>query len=208
MKYFISIILGACISFLLFAIMATLIATDEVYIEPPPDYPIIDIVKIKKNEKMREKQRILNPPPPPPPKRPDASANIRFVNKPAKKVKAHIAVPEIKFSKSLEAQSFAINIIPNSDATPIYRALPKFPPNAAENNITGWVKLKFSISRLGTVEDVEVLESSPELIFDQAAIDALNRWKYKAKIVDGKTVKQESLVVRIDFNKKSHRTLY
>ncbi len=61
---------------------------------------------------------------------------------------------------------------------------------------------RISINTEGFPEDIEVIESQPEEIFDQAAVDALARWKYRPKMESGQPVRQENLSVRIDFGKK------
>nr|WP_248289582.1 energy transducer TonB [Thalassotalea sp. Y01] len=111
-------------------------------------------------------------------------------------------MPQIDVDGSLESQEFAVGAIKDNDARPIYRALPRYPIEAAREQIRGWVKLKFAVNRYGKIENIEVLDASPPEIFDQAAIDALQRWKYQAKVIDGKTVRQEGMSVRIDFGKK------
>jgi protein TonB len=48
----------------------------------------------------------------------------------------------------------------------------------------------FSIDEQGQPTDIKVVESSEPNAFDKAAIRALTRWKYKAKIVNGKPRKK------------------
>ena len=44
----------------------------------------------------------------------------------------------------------------------------------------------------GTVSNVKVMESNPPRIFDQAAVMAMQRWKFRPKIVDGNAVSQRA----------------
>lgn len=89
---------------------------------------------------------------------------------------------------------------PEQDATPVVRMEPKYPMEAARNGVEGWVELSFSIDAAGQVTDVHVLQAEPRRVFDQAAIQALKRWKYRPKVVDGKAIAQSGLAVRLDFN--------
>jgi protein TonB len=41
---------------------------------------------------------------------------------------------------------------------------------------------------MGTVEDVQVLESDPAGVFEQAAIKAVYRWRFKPRIVNGQAM--------------------
>ena len=53
--------------------------------------------------------------------------------------------------------------------------------------IEGWVIVSFTITASGTVEDVRVLESSNS-IFEASAIRAVQKFKYKPRIVNGEPV--------------------
>lgn len=61
---------------------------------------------------------------------------------------------------------------------PIMRIEPKYPTEAYKNKLEGYVKLSFTIVN-GNVKNIKVIESSPTGVFDQSAISALSRWKYK-----------------------------
>lgn len=63
---------------------------------------------------------------------------------------------------------------------------PDYPPIAAIARIQGTVVLEATIDELGNVIDVRVLRSVP--LLDQAAIDAVRRWKYEPTRLNGKPV--------------------
>ncbi|QEF99168.1 transport protein TonB [Stieleria maiorica] len=54
---------------------------------------------------------------------------------------------------------------------------PQYPAGAAQNGLEGTVLLRLRVDRNGTVTDVEVIESSGHRSLDQAAVDAVSRWK-------------------------------
>ncbi|MFQ3221198.1 MAG: TonB family protein, partial [Paraglaciecola sp.] len=70
---------------------------------------------------------------------------------------------------------------------------------AAQNGISGSVVLQFDITADGSTENVKVITAQPNLTFDQVSVAALEQWKYKPKIMDGKALKQENLLVQLDF---------
>ncbi|MEW6996574.1 energy transducer TonB [Colwelliaceae bacterium BS250] len=201
MKFIIPIFLGALISFALFAIMASLVAKEEVYIEEIDDWAVITIINQPEDSEVHRKNRTLAPPPKPI-TQPKGDIKVDAQQLQTKSLPVHVSMTEVNVDLGLSDQEFAIGIIKDNQAMPIYRALPRYPIAAARNKIKGWVKLSFSINREGEVEDVMVIESEPEKIFDQAAIDALKHWRYKPQLNKGKTVKQQNLSVRIDFGKK------
>ncbi len=63
---------------------------------------------------------------------------------------------------------------------------PTYPPAARAAGIEGVVILDATIDPTGAVDDIEVLQSVPEL--DQAAIDAVEQWRWEPTLVDGEPV--------------------
>ncbi len=198
-RMLLSIPIGIAITFGLFVIMAELIANNQKAPKEAEKSPRIDIVMVKPNDSVQERQR--TPPPPPPP--------------PAEPPKAPQAQPEVADTSmdgmSMEAPSIDASIgdtgiggiggslMSDGEATPIVRMEPRYPPKAAREGIEGWVKLGFSIDTLGGVADVVVLDAEPKRIFNREARKALKKWKYKPKIVDGKPILQTGLEVTLDF---------
>lgn len=63
----------------------------------------------------------------------------------------------------------------------------------------GWVRMSFDITESGATDNIKILDSSPLGKFDNEAIKALSKWKYKPKVVDGVAVRQTDLKVQLDF---------
>jgi periplasmic protein TonB len=85
-----------------------------------------------------------------------------------------------------------------SGVVPLVRVPPKYPARAASRHIEGWVKVEFTIQTDGSVDDAVVVGSEPENIFDDAALTAISKWKFKEKIVNGVAVSQRA-VQRLQF---------
>ncbi|MBS3954561.1 MAG: TonB family protein [Methylomicrobium sp.] len=83
----------------------------------------------------------------------------------------------------------------STDVIPLVRIPPTYPQRAASRRVEGWVKIEFTITTTGTVTDAVVVESKPAAMFDRAALDAIKKWKFKAKIVEGKAVEQRALQI-------------
>ena len=60
---------------------------------------------------------------------------------------------------------------------------PKYPVNAKELGIEGYVKLEFDLSTEGKPIIIHVLESAPAGVFDQAGIEALSTWLYQGEML-------------------------
>ncbi|MCL7421444.1 MAG: energy transducer TonB, partial [Methylobacter sp.] len=83
----------------------------------------------------------------------------------------------------------------SSNVVALVRVPPKYPRRAANRRIQGWVKIEFTITRTGTVKDAVVVEAKPNGIFDRVALEAINKWKFKEKRVNGAPVEQRAVQV-------------
>ncbi len=81
----------------------------------------------------------------------------------------------------------------STGVVPLERVPPKYPARAASRRIEGWVKIEFTITTDGDVENAVVVEAEPAEVFDEAALKAINQWKFKEKIVNGVAVEQRAV---------------
>ena len=81
----------------------------------------------------------------------------------------------------------------STGVVPLQRIPPKYPSRAADRHIEGWVKIEFTITTNGSVENAVVVEAEPAEIFDAAALKAINQWTFKEKIVNGVAVEQRAV---------------
>ena len=81
---------------------------------------------------------------------------------------------------------------------PIVRITPQYPREALLHGIEGWVRVEFTINPDGSVRDPIVVNSQPARIFDRPAIQAVLRWKFKPRFVDGEAIARRAVQV-IDF---------
>lgn len=82
----------------------------------------------------------------------------------------------------------------NDNAAPVSRVEPRYPLEAAQNKIEGYVVAQFDISAEGKVQNVKILKSVPEQVFDKESVRALEQWTY-AKTMAG----QQGVKVQLDF---------
>lgn len=86
-----------------------------------------------------------------------------------------------------------------SMASPVIRIEPKYPIQAAQNNQEGSVILQFDITTDGSTDNIQVLESFPQKVFDKVSVTALKQWKYKPRIQGGLAQRQTGLTVQLDY---------
>lgn len=71
------------------------------------------------------------------------------------------------------------------EAAPLVRIEPKYPQDALKNGVKGEVTLSFKVTSGGNTKDIKVISSTPEGVFDQVSVNALKKWKYMPKCING-----------------------
>lgn len=87
---------------------------------------------------------------------------------------------------------------PDGEFLPLVRVAPIYPHRARASGIEGWVDLQFTITAMGTVTDVKVIASSHQ-IFETTAVRAIQKFKYRPRIVNGQPVAVTGIEYRITF---------
>jgi len=187
------IIVGAIVTFVLFVIMHALIAQKDTAV--PIDEPLVFVSSILD---LQEEKTIIRPKPKPLPKveiKPITPLEMPLEPSGAESFANAITLPPI----ATEKQVFAVGPV-DQQPRPIIRFTPKYPVPAAAKGIEGFVSLSFAVSASGEVVDIRVIESEPRNTFDRAATQALRKWRYQPKIVNGTPVRMLGLSVRLDFS--------
>jgi protein TonB len=149
--------------------------------------------------KSRRKPSKPPPPkdPPPPPKMQVSRVDQQVRNMPV------INMPDIDLplvgGEGIFLGNFQqVDQTAEGDIIPIVVIRPIYPRDAAISGIEGWVKIEFTITETGTVEDPKVVDAKPARVFNRAAIRALLKWKFKPRVVEGVAVERQASQV-IDF---------
>ncbi|MEE3059637.1 MAG: energy transducer TonB [Pseudomonadota bacterium] len=175
------VLLAAGVTIALFLVMKVLVTGQEYKIEEELASIGIDFVRVERDEEGQTKDRALKRPskvepeePPPPPK-------LQQPNRPN--------VDKASMSADMGAFDLAglnLNAPVDGDTLAIVRVLPRYPSRALSRGIEGWVLLEFAVDELGLAVNPVVIESEPPGIFDRAATSAVQRWKYRPMIEDGR----------------------
>lgn len=72
---------------------------------------------------------------------------------------------------------------------PVTRGTFKYPPTAKKNGIKGYVVLSVLVEKDGSVNQVQVLESSPSGMFDSAALQGIRAWHFEPAKYKGDAVR-------------------
>ena len=191
LRYAPALLLAWGITFCLFLIMELAIKGGDVTVLPRSPGVPVDLVP-KEDE--------------PPVTRPD-----RKVKKPPEVIPpptAHISPePEGGATEIFEPQFTApprtgplIAAQPDGDMIPIMRVPPEFPQRMLSRGVSGWVLVEFTVDTLGRVVSPIVIDAQPANGFQRAALDAIARYKFKPRVVDGQSVPVTGVRQRIFFN--------
>jgi len=83
---------------------------------------------------------------------------------------------QIISSASIPAPAMVEDIL--TPATVINSIAPEYPRSALRRGTEGFVKLRFLVLSSGEIDDIEVVESEPATVFNQAAIDAIRQYSF------------------------------
>jgi protein TonB len=72
---------------------------------------------------------------------------------------------------------------------------PSYPLMAQRRGIEGHVKVLFTITADGRIEDIQVLESSPPRMFDNAVSQAMAKWRFELRVSGGRIVARQATKV-------------
>lgn len=196
-RFLIAIIASAAITLGLFFLMQSLIQMGGSALTEPPKGSVLDFVRVKQEETVEKKDRKPKKPPKPeqqPPQMeqpqmdspsPDASGTSMDFSSDVGN--------DVSLDGGLALESG------DGEYLPIVKVAPVYPRRALQRGIEGFVIVEFTVNKQGAVRDPIVVEASPEGIFEQAAIDAALKFKYKPRVVNGEPTEVSGVQNRITF---------
>lgn len=79
----------------------------------------------------------------------------------------------------------SITQIANENMLPTSTVTPSYPEDAENQNLGGWVLLRFTVTEQGTVQNPIVEDSEPQGVFDGSAIQAIREFRYEPQTSNG-----------------------
>ncbi len=203
LRYPLSALAGTGVAIFMLWMMQLLVTSPSQGLPTAESVRLIDFVRLKRDEHVELKER--TPPPPPekttPPPRPqlDLHSAPQPVM-PRLDMAMNLDIP-LSFGDGPYLGPVAATQL-DSGFVPLSRQPPEYPYKAARRGIEGWVRVAFVVNETGHVENVEVIESDPPGVFDNAAIRAVSRWRFKPRVIDGHAVPgKASQIVEFELEK-------
>lgn len=182
-RYLFAAALGGAVTLALLALMHALIATGGRAPEESTPIRIADVTmpdaRIESGFVARLPERIEEPERPPP------AAAL-----PEDFAAAGILVPEMTAALAPQLQ---IGTGPSAVATdgeylPIVKIAAVYPRRAQERGITGHCIVEYTVTTSGATRDPVPVDCSPPGVFEESAVKAALRFKYRPRVVDGQPV--------------------
>jgi protein TonB len=170
----------------LFWLMQYLIETADRTLNESGSGHLIDFVRVKRDETVRQRQSKPEKPPPPdaPPPQPP-TPQLDNLNPNAEKV----AIKAVPVETDIEMTGGFSLGVGEGDYLPIVKVAPIYPNRALTRGIEGYCVVQYTVTRQGTVRDPVVIEDQcTSTLFHSASVNAALKFKYKPRIMDGEAV--------------------
>ena len=192
-RYSAAIATGAVVTFALLFIMQSLIETGKEAVTETQTYRLNDFVRIERNQvvQTREQKPEKVPEPELRPDTPTPDLANDFENE----LSVSIAAPAMQATPAVASAGFGAS---DGEYLPIVKVSPVYPVRALARKLEGYVMVEFTVTRSGSVRDVQVLESTAA-IFEEPAIEAALKFRYKPRVIDGESVEVSGVRNRISF---------
>jgi protein TonB len=194
-RYAFSILIGTVVTLSLLFIMQLLIVTGKQALTDPRERHKLEFVRIKRNENVNTQDLTPEKPPKPPETPPETPPQDRDNIDPNAPT-IDVGRPEVNANTDIGGPG-AMNIA-EGDYLPIVRVAPVYPSRALSRGLEGFVDMSFTVTATGSVRDPIVLQSTSSL-FERAATQAVLKFKYKPRVVDGVPVEVSGVKTRITF---------
>ena len=189
-----SLVLGAAATAALFLLMNDLIRQDGNVPEPAEPFRITDIYRLIEEVPVPPRQH----PKPPPPVLPTPPVTMPLTEFAAGG----------DFDPGFEAPAVDPGaFVPGStlvdgEMLPIVKVAPAYPSRARSRGMEGYVLVSFTVDEAGRVREPRVVESRPRGVFDRVAVDAVRKFKYRPRVVNGVPVRVSDVLHRLSFELK------
>ena len=117
---------------------------------------------------------------------------VAFGAAPAGSDEASISAVEHDMTAALDNTKREAEVVNAGSLVLAHYAPPTFPAGALQRRLSGWVEVQFVVKSDGLVSDVIIMGAEPVGIFEQAAVDAVKKWRYKPAQRDGHAVDQRA----------------
>lgn len=177
----IGLAVAVIITALLYWLMSALVAAGKNALTEAPRGRIVDFVRVPDPPQLRTEQ--------PRPEKPDkpqiAPETPEMRSEVVKPGGNTVNLGALSVDNDLAVDTSAGLSASDGEYLPIVKVAPIYPSRAQSRGIEGWVLLSFTVTEAGSVIEPRVIDADPRGVFDRAAMKAVERFKYKPRVVNG-----------------------
>jgi protein TonB len=190
--------LAALVTVVLFWAMHRLISTPGDALESPRHGLLLDFVRVEREEAIERREPRAEPPPLP--REPPAEPPLPRLD-PVRPALVPVMAPPIQIATRIELSPSGFSLDSgDGEYLPLVKVAPIYPRRALNRGVEGFVVVEFSVTDRGTVRDARVIEAVPDNgMFDAAALAAVEKFKYKPRVIDGAAVEVTGVRNKITF---------
>ena len=195
------LLISAAVAFVvtvaLFVLMPALIESADKKIDEDPGRKIADINMSDRN--IQEQGPTDKPDKPDEPEQPPPEPDIPEVTPEATTMDNVVNInPGV--SSDLDISIGTGIAVSDGEYMPLVRLQPRYPNRALNRGIEGYCVVSFTVTKAGTVRGAVPEDCQPSGYFEKASLKALEKFKYKPRVVDGQPIEVEGVAYKFTFN--------
>ena len=191
----------------LYLLMEGMISRDRVRVLDLFDAQTIEFVRSPMEDETRTKDRRRKPPPKP-----------RDIKKPKAQVDDMTSRSQLPADfqamnvssllgegggvglgqRIVEGSGEGMRMVMAGDLTALSKIPPQYPLSALQRGLEGWVKLTFIVTEEGMVQDPVVVDAKPRGAFEDSALAAVTRWRFRPVMEEGQP-RAVRVILNVDF---------
>lgn len=174
--------LAAVMSLSLFFLMQRLIGGEKVFI-PPKIYPVPEL-PITPDQPPLEPRRRQPPQQPPDVELPPETPTPPTSRAPGDGIP--FSIPRQPVEKTTGPKNgYAMT---DGALVTLVAVRPIYPRRALVEGLSGYAIAEFTVNKQGTVENARIVGSEPGTVFDEAALNAIQKFRFRPEVQDGRAI--------------------
>lgn len=184
------------ITFSLFILMQSLISSGRYVLVDEQQFTAVGFIREKRETTLVVQQ--VKPVKPPKPELAPPQPSIAAGETPQVSLTA-FDLPSVPIQPTMNIDAgFGIGT-GEGDYLPIVRVAPQYPRRALINDVEGWVVVEFTVTPQGTVSNPRVVAEEPKGVFSEVAKNAVLKFRYKPRVVNGEPISVAGVRNKITF---------
>jgi len=184
--------IGAAVTFGLLFVMQYMIRSGQNPLDNHARVSLVDFIRVERTPVVDTREPKTDKPPPPP-----TIPDLTEVDPGhfGDGIKITFVTPPVDVGPARTGLDFGVS---DGEYLPIVKVAAIYPPRAQTLGLEGYVVVEYTVTTDGSTRDVTAIESTSPL-FERAAVESAQKYKYKPRIIDGTPVEVPGVTTKIVF---------